>query len=103
MTNNVKPGYKLDRDSHGLTRNERDVLRGLSKGKQLATIGAEMGLSKQRAAKLAADLVVKGWLFKGEKRGQYMIEAKRLGEIGAWKEESHDGEASPAAAGGEGH
>lgn len=102
MTNNVKPGYKLDRDSHGLTRNERDVLRGLSKGKQLATIGAEMGLSKQRAAKLAADLVGKGWLFKGEKRGQYMIEAKRLGEIAGWKEETDDG-AAAAAGGGEGH
>lgn len=81
----VQPGYEIGRDKHGLTRNERSVLLGLSEGKTLTDIGLGMGLSRQRSAKLAADLVSKGWLFKGEKRGQYMIEAKKLPEITSWK------------------
>lgn len=80
----VTAGYKIDRDENGLTENERHVLKLLSGGKNLTVIGKEMELSRQRAAKLAADLVKKGWLSRGEKRGVYMIETTKIAVIAAW-------------------
>lgn len=80
----VEPGYKIGRDEHGLTQNERDVLKGLLEGKTLTAVGGDMDLSRQRAAKLAADLVEKGWLIRGEKRGQYAVETKKIAVIQTW-------------------
>lgn len=80
----VTPGYKIGRDEHGLTQNEREVLQGLLEGKTLTAVGVEMGLSRQRAAKLAADLVEKEWLIRGEKRGHYAVETKKIPVIRSW-------------------
>jgi DNA-binding IclR family transcriptional regulator len=60
------------------------VLKGLLEGKTLTAVGLEMELSRQRAAKLAADLVTKGWLLRGEKRGQYAVETKKIPVIRSW-------------------
>lgn len=80
----VEPGYKIGRDENGLTQNERDVLKGLLEGKTLTAVGGDMDLSRQRAAKLASDLVEKGWLIRGEKRGAYAVETKKIAVIQAW-------------------
>ena len=80
----VKAGYTIGRDEHGLTENERRVLKGLLQGQTLTAVGHDMGLSRQRTAKLAADLVEKDWLIRGEKRGQYAIEAKKIPVIASW-------------------
>jgi DNA-binding IclR family transcriptional regulator len=80
----VTPGYKIDRDEHGLTHNEREVLKGMLQGKTLTAVGVEMDLSRQRTAKLASDLVEKGWLIRGEKRGQYAVDTKKIAVIQTW-------------------
>lgn len=77
----VKAGYELGRDENGLTNNEREVLGRMAKGLTPAKVAVEMNLSRQRTSKIAKDLVEKGWLIKGEGRGQYAIEAKKLPEI----------------------
>lgn len=84
MTAAVKPGYSIGRDEHGLTENEREVLKSLLAGKSLTAAGEELGLSRQRAFQLAAELIKKGWLVKGAKRGQYLIETKKIGEVQTW-------------------
>ena len=80
----VKAGYKIERDGNGLTANERAVLKGLLQGKTLTAIGIEHEVSRARSAAIAKELVEKGWLVQGTKRGQYLIETKRITEVQSW-------------------
>jgi len=56
----VSPGYELDRDSRGLTKRERAVLRLLEKKKSRAQIAKELGVSPQRVSQIVAALKKKG-------------------------------------------
>lgn len=57
----VEPGYELDRDKLGLTKQERAVLRRLEKGGlRHADIAKELGVTRQRVSQIVASLRKKG-------------------------------------------
>jgi DNA-binding MarR family transcriptional regulator len=67
--------YALERDERGLTARQREVLAGLTAGKNQVQIAEQLGVSKQRIAQVLTDLERAGVVKRVA--GEYQITLKR--------------------------